>query len=99
MVPGIEHHVDWIADCIVHLRDLGLQTVEPTPEAQEEWVDHVRRLAEGTMYVAENCNSWYVGANVSGKPRVFLPYIGGFGRYIVECQEIVDAGYKGFVIR
>ena len=99
MVPGIEHHVEWIADCLVHLRDRGLHTIEPLREAQEDWVDHVRQVAEGTMYVAESCNSWYLGANIPGKPRVFLPYIGGFGRYIAECQEIVDAGYRGFVTR
>jgi cyclohexanone monooxygenase len=99
MIPGAEHHVDWIADCLVHLRDRGLRSIEPAPEAQEAWVEHVNRAARGTMFVAESCSSWYLGANVPGKPRVFLPYVGGFDRYIAECQAIVDAGYEGFVLR
>ena len=97
MIPGAEQHVDLIADVLVHLREHDLHSVEPTFEAQDEWVEHVSELAEGTMFTAESCNSWYLGANVPGKPRVFLPYVGGFNRYIAECQEIVDAGYKGFV--
>jgi cyclohexanone monooxygenase len=97
MIPGAEQHIEWIADCLVYLREHDLHMIEATVEAQDEWVEHVNRTAEGTMFVTESCNSWYLGANVPGKPRVFLPYVGGFDRYIRECKEIVDAGYRGFV--
>jgi cation diffusion facilitator CzcD-associated flavoprotein CzcO len=97
MVPGVEHHVDWIAECLVHLRAHELRTIEPTSEAQDAWSEHVVRTAAPTMYASDSCNSWYLGANVPGKPRVFMVYLGGFPTYIAECQEIVDAGYRGFV--
>ena len=96
MMPAIEQHVEWIADCLVHLRDHGLRTIEATAEAQDAWMDQVRDIAAFTLFVAPSCNSWYLGANIPGKPRVFMPYVGGFERYIEECNEIVDAGYKGF---
>jgi cyclohexanone monooxygenase len=94
MVVSIEQHVDWLADCIAHLRAAGLDVVEATAEAQAAWVDHVSEVAEPTLY--PQATSWYVGANVPGKPRVFMPYVGGCGRYRAECDEIARAGYTGF---
>jgi cation diffusion facilitator CzcD-associated flavoprotein CzcO len=97
MAPGIEHHVEWIADCVAYLRRNGMRTIEPTVDAQDAWAAEVDRAAAGTMYVSPSCNSWYLGANIAGKPRVFLPYIGGFQNYIARCDEVAEAGYAGFV--
>jgi len=99
MIVAIEHHVDWIIECIGHVDAEGLSTIEPSPEAVEAWVEHVNETAEGTMYTAPTCNSWYLGSNIEGKARVFMPYVGGFGRYRRRCAEIAEAGYEGFVLR
>ncbi len=96
MIVSIEQHVDWIADCIAHMRDRGLSTIEATPEAEEKWIAHVNEAAEGTMLTAPSCNSWYLGANIPGKPRIFMPYVGGVGEYRRECDEIAARGYEGF---
>jgi cyclohexanone monooxygenase len=96
MVMSIEQHVDMIADAIAHLRARQLATIEPTPEAQTNWVAHVAEVADTTLY--PQANSWYMGANVPGKPRVFLPYVAGFPAYVEACEAIVAAGYEGFVV-
>jgi len=96
MPTSIEQHVDWICDCIAHLRRVGATTIEPTAEAEAQWGAHVKELADGTLF--PQANSWYMGANIPGKPRVFLPYIGGFGTYRALCAEIADKGYEGFRI-
>jgi len=97
MVVSIEQHVDWLADCIASLRDRGLDAIEAAPEAEEAWVAHVNEVADATLY--PQAGSWYVGANVPGKPRVFMPYVGGCGRYRAECDEVARAGYRGFRLR
>ncbi|MHA6616377.1 flavin-containing monooxygenase [Pseudonocardia sp. DLS-67] len=91
MVVSIEQHVDWITDCLRHLDG---DTIEPTREAQGTWVEHVAEVGAGTLYPL--ANSWYLGSNVPGKPRVFLPYIGGVGTYRAICDEVVADGYRGF---
>jgi len=96
MMVSIEQHVDWITDCIENLRKQGLRTIEATPQAQSDWVVHTNEVAEETLYPL--ANSWYMGANVPGKPRVFLPYIGGVGVYREKCDEIVRDGYTGFAL-
>ncbi len=96
MLPSIEQHVDWIADCINFLRQRGLECIEPTREAEEDWVEHVREVAGPNLRAV--CSSWYIGANVPGKPRVFMPYIGGFPDYVRKCEEVVAAGYAGFAL-
>ena len=95
MPVSIEQHVDWICDAITHMRRHGLHGIEPTLEAETNWGEHVKELADGTLFTATD--SWYMGANIPGKPRVFLPYIGGFGAYRKLCQEVVEKGYEGFV--
>ena len=95
MIIGNEQHVEWIADCIEHLRQHKHQTIEPTVEAESSWVAHVNEIGAGTLFV--QTNSWYVGANVPGKPRVILPYLGGFEPYCKKCDEVVQNGYEGFV--
>jgi cyclohexanone monooxygenase len=94
MIASIEQHTDWIADCLKHMRDKGLDRVEPTAEAEMAWVHHVNAIADSTLYPL--ANSWYVGANIPGKPRVFMPYVGGFDRYKRRCDEVVANGYEGF---
>ncbi len=94
MMVSIEQHVDWITDCLVNLRDKGLTTIEAEASAQEAWVEHSAELGNQTLYPL--ANSWYMGANVPGKPRVFLPYIGGCGPYRERCDEVATKGYEGF---
>jgi hypothetical protein len=96
MVVGIEQHVDWITNCIVHLRDQGATTIEPDPKAEQQWVERVNVEADKTLFV--KANSWYLGANIPGKPRVFLPFVGGIGRYREICDDVAAKGYAGFVI-
>ena len=96
MPTSIEQHVDWICGCIEHLQKQGASRIEPTGEAEVRWVDHVQELANETLF--PQADSWYLGANIPGKPRVFLPYIGGFGTYRKLCNEVADKGYEGFRI-
>ena len=96
MLPSIEQHVEWIADCMLYAREHGRAGIEPTPAAEDEWVAHVNEVAGGTLF--PSCNSWYVGANIPGKPRVFMPYIGGFPRYVETCRQIAADGYTGFAL-
>jgi cyclohexanone monooxygenase len=96
MLPTIEQHVEWIADVMAFAREKGLATIEPSVEAQEAWMGHVGEMAAPTLRYT--CSSWYLGANIAGKPRVFMPYIGGFPRYVAKCNEIAAAGYEGFVL-
>ncbi|MGI9613813.1 MAG: flavin-containing monooxygenase [Acidimicrobiales bacterium] len=97
VLVSIEQHVDWITTCIAHLDDTGLSTIETTEEAQREWADQVAAAADGTMYTAAGCASWYLGANIEGKTQVFMPYVGGVGRYRDICDQIAEDGYAGFV--
>ena len=94
MAVSIEQHVDWVADCLKAMRDEGLETIEPTPLAESAWGQHVQDCAAITLH--PTANSWYMGANVPGKPRVFLPYIGGVDAYRRACDEVAAQGYLGF---
>ena len=94
MIASIEQHVDWIADAIGHLGRNNLDRIEPAERAETEWVSHVNAVADSTLYPL--ANSWYVGANIPGKPRVFMPYVGGFDRYKRHCDEVAEKGYEGF---
>jgi len=96
MIASIEQHVDWIAACIDHLRAKGLDRIEATPQAEMAWVEHVNAVADSTLYPL--ANSWYVGANIPGKPRVFMPYVGGFDRYKRHSEAIAAQGYEGFTL-
>ena len=96
MVVGIEHHVEWICDCLAYLRSHGLATIEATRAAEDRWVEHVNAAANRTLFPL--ANSWFLGANIPGKPRVFMPYVARIGVYRKECQEIADSGYAGFVL-
>ena len=96
MLVAIEQHINWISDCISHMEGNGLSQIEPTEQAEEQWVVQVNQVAEGTMYTAPSCNSWYLGANIPGKPRIFMPYVGGYPQYKARCDEVVANGYEGF---
>ena len=96
MVTSIEHHVEMITECLLHMRATGAAAVEPDTAAQDEWAEHVNTFA-GPLQVHPSCNSWYLGANVPGKTRTYMPYAGGLTRYMDHCRDIVDAGYIGFV--
>jgi hypothetical protein len=95
MPPAIEHHVEWITNCIEHLQKNKLDFIEAGQDASESWVETVNAAANETL-LPQAKHSWYLGANVPGKPRVFMPYPGGFLRYRTTCEEIVNNGYVGF---
>jgi len=97
MIVSIEQHVDWIADCLAHLREHGHEAIEATADAEDAWVAHVNEVGHATLYPL--AKSWYTGANVPGKPRVFMPYIGGVGVYRQKCDEVARKGYAGFMTR
>ena len=95
MIVCIEQHVDWIGDCIDYLRTSGHRRIEATEEATEAWVDHVNLVASYTLY--PTCNSWYLGANIPGKTRVFMP-LPGFPPYAEKCEQVAADGYEGFAL-
>jgi cyclohexanone monooxygenase len=96
MLPSIEQHVEWIADCMRYLRERKLRRIEPLRDAEDAWVAHVSEVAGASLRSV--CSSWYVGANVPGKARVFMPYIGGVPAYLRKCKEVVAKGYEGFAL-
>ena len=96
MMTTIEHHAELCDQAIGHCTDVGATTMEPTAEAQAAWDEEVQRAAYATLY--PQAASWYMGANIPGKPRVFLPYIGGVGTYIRTCDEVVRDGWRGFAV-
>jgi cyclohexanone monooxygenase len=96
MIVSIEQHVDWITDCLTHLRKKGIGAIEATQKAEDEWVAHVNDVAYKTLF--PQANSWYMGANIPGKPRVFMPYIGGVQVYRQICNDVMANNYKGFAM-
>ena len=96
MIQAIEQHVDWMVDLMAHMRDMGARSFEPKVEDEDRWVEHVNEVSQVSL--RSTCSSWYVGANVPGRPRVFMPYIGGFPVYVQKCNEVMDGGYEGFVL-
>jgi cation diffusion facilitator CzcD-associated flavoprotein CzcO len=99
MLVAIEQHVNWIGECIEHMRGNDLKSIEPLAESEVEWIAHVNEVAEGTMYTAPSCNSWYLGANIADKPRIFMPYVGGYPRYRERCERAAANGYEGFEVQ
>jgi cyclohexanone monooxygenase len=94
MLVSIEQHVDWTVDCIAYMRKHGYKRIEPVLAAQDQWVAHVNEVASGTLMLEGG--SWYLGANIPGKPRVFMPYAAGVGAYREICERVVASGYEGF---
>jgi len=96
MMVSIEQHVDWITDAIAHALGAGIARFEAERRAQDDWVAHVNEVAAQTLY--PRAASWYMGANIPGKPRVFMPYLGGVGAYREICDEVAADGYRGFAL-
>jgi cation diffusion facilitator CzcD-associated flavoprotein CzcO len=97
MPVAIEQHAEWISDCIAAMRERGLERIEPKPEAMDEWVAQVNAAADATL-LPQATHSWYLGANVPGKPRVFMPYAGGMAHYRRICADVAAKDYEGFVL-
>ena len=95
VITAIEHQVDWIADCLVHMRAHGIEAIEAEQQAQQAWVKHVNEISKMTLFWEGN--SWYLGANIVGKPRVFMPYV-GFPAYVAKCSAAAASGYEGFAL-
>lgn len=93
-VVSIEQHVEWITDAVKYLRERGIERIEATVEAEDRWVTHAKEVADGTLYPL--ANSWYIGANIPGKPRVLMPYAGGVGAYRQKCAAVAANDYEGF---
>ncbi len=98
MPVAIEQHVDWITDCIAYLRAQDLSTIEASDDAMDDWVAKVNAAADATL-LPQATHSWYLGANVPGKPRVFMPYAGGLAQYRRICDEVAADRYRGFQLR
>jgi cyclohexanone monooxygenase len=96
MMVSIEQHVDWITEAIAFMRDRGLEAIEADKQAEDQWVAHVNEVAHTTLY--PRANSWYMGANIPGKPQIFMPYIGGVAVYRQICNDVATKGYEGFVM-
>jgi cyclohexanone monooxygenase len=96
MVMSIEQHVDWITDCVKHLIAIGRSRISADLISEDRWVQHVDEVAHGTLYV--HADSWYLGSNIPGKPRVFMPYVAGLDRYRAICDEVTANSYDGFTI-
>src|SRR5205085_10294914 len=94
MVASIEQHVDWIVDCLQYLRDNGIRQIEAHETAENSWVAHVNEVADATLY--PQANSWYTGANIPGKPRVFMPYVAGVPAYRKIVDAVAAKDYEGF---
>ena len=97
MINSIEQHVEWIADCLVSLNQRQQTSIEASEEAEAEWCRHVQEAVTPTLL--PQANSWYMGANVPGKPRMFMPYAGGLDKYTEICRQVADKDYEGFIIR
>ena len=96
MVTGIEHQGDWITDCVRNMKAAGQTRIEPTAESEAAWVERVAQVAEPSL--RSTCDSWYIGSNIEGKTRVFMPWIGGFPTYVEVCHQVADNNYEGFVL-
>ena len=97
MPVSIEQHVEWITDCIDYVLESGKTCIECTDNAMSDWVQHVNDVANATLLPTVK-HSWYLGANVPGKPQVFMPYAGGLDQYRQACNEVAQQGYTGFTL-
>lgn len=96
MIVAIEQHIDWIADCLTFLRLKNFKSIEASENAEQHWVSRVNSIAERTL-LAHGCASWYTGANIPGKPRIFMPYL-GYPDYVSQCNEVASNQYRGFIL-
>lgn len=96
MLPTLEQHVEWISDCIAYMGKHGFSKIEAQRDAEEAWWEHVQEV--GKSGLKQTTASWYMGANIEGKPQVFMPYMGGLPAYIKKCQSVVENDYEGFAL-
>ena len=96
MITSIEQHVEWISDCINYMHEQQKVEIDADLQSEEDWGEHVEDVASATLRYGSN--SWYVGANVPGKRRIFMPYAGGIPKYNEKCEEVATNGYKGFTL-
>ena len=96
MMTSIEQHVEWIAECINYMHEQQKVEIDADIQSEEDWGEHVEDVASATLRYG--CNSWYVGANVPGKRRIFMPYAGGIPKYNEKCEEVSSNGYKGYTL-
>jgi cyclohexanone monooxygenase len=96
MVSAIEQHVEWIDDCLAWMGERGASRIEATGEAQAKWVEYLNKSGDATLF--PEANSWYVGANIPGKARVFMPYVNGLNIYRDECDAVANDSYAGFAV-
>ena len=94
MAVAIEQHVNWVAECIQAMEARGVKELDANPQAQDAWVEHVNEVANVTLF--PKADSWYMGANIPGKPQVFMPYVGGFPNYVIRCNEVAANNFEGF---
>jgi cyclohexanone monooxygenase len=94
MLVSIEQHVDWLIDCFKHMKEQNKRVFEADQTAEDAWVEHVNEVASATLF--PKGGSWYLGANVPGKPRIFMPYAGGVGLYRQVCDKVTEDNYRGF---
>ena len=96
MVTSAEQHADWVGECVDYMRESGQTVIEAKPEAEVEWTAEVKRAGDASLRT--NCDSWYVGSNVEGKPRAFAPYIGGWPTYVERCNAETASRYENCVL-
>ena len=96
MVTSIEQHVDFVLQTIKYMKANDVDSIDASIDAEDAWVEHVNDVANQTLY--PQANSWYMGANIPGKPRIFMPYIGGVGAYRAKCEAVAANNYEGFVL-
>ena len=96
MILACEQHTDWIVDCLTHMKSARMSRIETSQAAEDAWVQHNNEVADSTLFPL--ANSWYMGANIPGKPRIFMPYVGGFDRYKLRCDEVAANNYEGFTL-
>ena len=94
MIQGIEQQVDWLVDCMDHMQQHDLTVIEANVAFEDDWVSHVNDAAAGSL--RSTCSSWYLGGSIPGRPRVFMPYIGGYPVYVEKCDSVAAAQYQGF---
>jgi cyclohexanone monooxygenase len=97
MPVSIEQHVEFISRIISDMRERGADVIEPTQQAEDEWTAHAQEVAHSTLL--PQSATWYMGANIPGKPRVFMPYLGGVGPYRQKCDEVAANDYEGFALK
>ena len=97
MIVSIEQHVDWIFECINYLDKNNINSIEPSKKAENAWAIHNQDVAKD--HVRASCNSWYIGANIEGKTKIFMPYVGGFPEYVKKCNEVSKNHYEGFILK